>query len=46
MKFTDQKCVYPYNVPYIIRFALFVDFRNFVYIPVNNYWKLYGKKLI
>jgi hypothetical protein len=33
-------------VPYIIRFALFFDFGNVVYVPVNNYWKLYGMKLI
>lgn len=43
---TIKNCIYPCKVPYIIRFALFFDFGNVVYVPVNNYWKLYGMKLI
>jgi len=41
-----KNCIYPYKMAYIVRFALFVDFENFVYVPVNNYWKLYGMMLI
>jgi len=44
--YTIKNCIYPHKAPYIIRFALFVDFGNFANIPVNNFWKLYGMKLI